>query len=164
MSDNKEIFESLYHEYHPMVLQLCRGYMKGDVDLARDLVQEVFINTWSALQKFRNEAAYRTWIYRITVNTCLNYIRDRKNKLSFQINEDQYACPAEETTFSSEKHHEILYHAIGQLKEVDRLIIMMVLDELAYEEISTIMGMSEGAVRVRISRIKKKLKKIMENG
>lgn len=163
MPDNKEIFDSLYHDYHPLVLQLCRGYMKGDIDLARDLAQEVFINTWSALQKFRNEAGYKTWIYRITVNTCLNYIRNSKNKQSVQINEDVYACSAEESPQASEKRHELLYHAIGQLKEVDRLIIMMVLDELEYEEISRIIGMSEGALRVRISRIKKNLKKIIEN-
>lgn len=62
-----------------------------------------------------------------------------------------------------ESNHESLYWAIGQLKEVDRLIIMMVLDDLEYEEISKVIGISEGNLRVKISRIKKNLKKIMEN-
>jgi len=164
MPDNKALFESLYRDYHPMVLQLCRGYMKGDMDSAGDLMQEVFINTWCALGKFRNEAGYKTWIYRITVNTCLNYIRSRKNQSLLRINEELYALPAEESPQTSDKRHEMLYHAIGQLREVDRLIIMMVLNELEYKEISDIIGMSEGTLRVRISRIKKSLKEIIENG
>lgn len=163
MPDNQELFESLYRDYHPLVVQLCRGFMKGDPDLARDLSQEVFINAWSALSKFRNEAGYKTWIYRITVNTCLKYIRDTKNKYSVEINEELFAYPAEESSQAIDKRHGILYHAIGQLREVDRLIIMMVLDELEYEEISRIIGVSEGTLRVRISRIKNRLKKNIEN-
>ena len=163
MPDNKALFESLYRDYHPLVLQLCRGFMKGDMDLAKDLTQEVFINTWRALGNYRNEAGYKTWIYRITVNTCLKQIRYNKLKYMAPLNEALTVIPADEAGTAAGKPYEMLYQAIGALKEVDRLIIMMVLDELSYEEISRIIGMNEGALRVRISRIKKHLKQLIEH-
>lgn len=162
MSNNKDLFETIYNDYHAMVLQMCMGFMKGDLDLAKDLSQEVFINTWRALKKFNNASSLKTWIYRITVNTCLKHIRDKKNKYQIPINEE-HSSLKDESIHYSDTNHQSLYRAIGQLREVDRLIMMMILDELEYEEISKIIGISEGNLRVKISRIKKNLKKIIEN-
>jgi RNA polymerase sigma factor (sigma-70 family) len=162
MAGNKELFETLHRTYQAMVLQLCLGFMKGDRDVAKDLSQEVFINTWQALPKFNNASSPKTWIYRITVNTCLKYIRDKKDQVQVSIDEGHSQLP-EEPGQSPETTHQSLYQAIGQLSEVDRLIMMMILDELDYAEISTIIGISEGNLRVKIHRIKKNLKKILEN-
>ena len=162
MPDKKNLFATIHSDYHVMVLQLCLGFMKGDMDLAKDLSQEVFINTWKALNKFRNASSYKTWIYRITVNTCLKSIRDKKDKYQIPINEEHFYHP-DESIQSLDTPHQSLYMAIGQLREVDRLIMMMILDDLEYEEISKIIGISEGNLRVKISRIKKNIKKIIEN-
>src|ERR1039457_5193712 len=145
-----------------MVLHICMGFMKGDIDLAKDLSQEIFINTWRALKKFNSASNHKTWIYRITVNTCLKYIRDKKDKYQIPI-DNNHTYLTDESIQSSYTTHQSLYQAIGQLREVDRLIMMMILDELEYEEISKIIGISEGNLRVKISRIKKNLKKIIEN-
>lgn len=153
----------MYRDYHALVLQLCKGFMKGEEHQARDLSQEVFINIWRSLGSYRHEAGYKTWIYRITVNTCLKYIRDKKIKQAVPLNEELFIVAADESLPATGKSYEMLYQAIGALKEVDRLIIMMVLDEVSYGEISSIMGMSEGSLRVRISRIKKNLKQLIEN-
>lgn len=160
MSGNKDLFDSVYNDYHAMVFQMCKGFMRGDTDLAMDLTQEVFINTWRALSKFNHLSSLKTWIYRITVNTCLKYIRDKKDKRSIPMDDHQVIIKTESVP---DTNHESLYWAIGKLNEVDRLIIMMVLDDLEYEEISKVIGISEGNLRVKISRIKKNLKKIMEN-
>ena len=162
MPDNKTLFETLHKEYHAMVLQMCLGFMKGDRDQAKDLAQQVFINAWQALHKFNNTASYKTWIYRITVNTCLKFIRDKKDKYQVSI-DDGHIHLADESRPSSDKAYQPLYRAIGRLAEVDRLIIMMVLEELDYREISNIIGISEGNLRVKIHRIKKTLKTILEN-
>ena len=69
-----------------------------------------------------------------------------------------------ESTVLEAGRHQSLYTAIGQLGEVDRLIIMMVLDELEYSEIANVMGISEVNLRVKIHRIKKNLKSILEHG
>ena len=71
-------FENLYEQYKPMVLQLCLGYAKGNMALAKDLTQDVFINVWHALSAFQGKSTYKTWIYRITANTCLTYIKKSK--------------------------------------------------------------------------------------
>ncbi len=161
MSAKNTLFESLYTDYHPMVLQMCLGFVKGDHDQANDLQQEVFINTWNALSKFKGKSGYKTWIYRITVNTCLKYIRDSKSKAQVALTEsDQQTILKDDETDSL---HQSLYKAIGQLNEVDRLIIMMVLDELTYDDMAEVIGISAGNLRVKIHRIKASLKKILKN-
>lgn len=162
MLNNKELFETLHREYNSMVLQMCLGFMKGDLDLAKDLSQEVFINTWKALKKFKGNSNHKTWIYRITVNTCLKYIRDKKDKNQISIDEGHLHL-TNESNHQIDTNHQSLYNAIGKLGEVDRLIMMLILDELEYEEISNIIGISEVNLRVKIHRIKKKLKKTLEN-
>ncbi|MEO9870678.1 RNA polymerase sigma factor [Ekhidna sp.] len=161
MSNKTELFESLHTDYYGMVHQMCIGFMKGDGDLAKDLTQETFINTWSALEKFKGTSSYKTWIYRITVNTCLKYIRDSKVKNQVSIDSELQLPDAMDTV--AEEMHQNLYTAIGQLSELDRLIIMMVLEELEYNEIAEVVGINEGNLRVKIHRIKKNLKKILAN-
>ncbi len=161
MSNNNVLFESLYAEFYQMVHQVCVGFMKGNRDLADDLTQETFINTWRSLAKFKGASSYKTWIYRITMNTCLKYIRD--NKITGQVSIDQNsALLKQESTHDGGGAHQELYQAIGQLNEIDRLIIMMVLDELEYNEIADVVGISEGNLRVKIHRIKKSLKEMLK--
>lgn len=162
MRTTESTFQTLHSDYHSMVHTLCRGFMKGDSDLAADLTQDVFINIWNALPGYRAEASYKTWIYRITVNTCLLQIRKDKKKVNVPL---ETAVHTEETDTGSKQveAEQILYRAIGKLDEVERLIIMMVLDEVEYEEIANIMGITENNLRVKIHRIKTRLKTLIEN-
>jgi RNA polymerase sigma-70 factor (ECF subfamily) len=155
-------FEALHKQHQSMVLHLCRGFAKGDRDQAQDLCQEVFVNAWHALAGFRSESSEKTWIYRITVNTCLMWIRKEKKKSFTQRADEATESIAER--FEDHDRVETLYRAIGQLEEVDRLIIMMVLDELEYEEISRVVGITENNLRVRVHRIKQRLKAIFNDG
>lgn len=158
----QELFHQLFADYKGMVLQVCKGFLQTNPEAANDLMQEVFVNTWLALPKFRGEAQYKTWIYRITVNTCLQYLRKQKSRtvLTTEMIPDQLAeTIADEGTTRDYNH---LYKAIGQLESIDRLIIMMVLDELSYPEISTVMGITEATLRVKVHRIKQRLKKILD--
>jgi len=158
----RQLFSSLHSTYQDMVLQLCTGFMKGDNNLANDLMQEIFINTWNALPGYRGEAAYKTWIYRITVNTCLQYLRKEKGKIKVTA-ETLENYEADETNAAAKDDYGNLYRAIGALNSVDRLVIMMVLDELEYKEISKVIGISEVNLRVKICRIKQRLKKTLKN-
>ncbi|MCG7859272.1 RNA polymerase sigma factor, partial [Flavihumibacter sediminis] len=72
MKQHKE-FTDLYEQYAPGILKLCMGYT-GDRTQAEDLLQEVFLSVWNNMHKFRQEASWKTWIYRIAVNTCLTYL------------------------------------------------------------------------------------------
>lgn len=161
MSDLRSVFETLHASYQPMVLQMCRGFMKGDNEMAADLSQEIFINVWNALPSFRSESSHKTWIYRITVNTCLQQIRKSKNKIRVPI---EHAGAIAEAESNKDEQSSQLMRAIGQLDNIDRLIIMMVLDELEYEEIARVMGISENNLRVKIHRIKQRLKTLLNHG
>ncbi|WP_421872596.1 RNA polymerase sigma factor [Marinoscillum sp.] len=153
-------FETYFNQYQDMVHSLCLGYSKGDRDLTNDLVQETFIKIWGALPKFEERSTPKTWIYRICVNTCLLHIRKTKNKQTETL-ATNHSDIVEEP--SKDKNYHELYWAIGQLKELDRIIIMLVLDELPYEEIAEITGLTEGNLRVKISRAKQKLNKLLSN-
>jgi len=155
-------YEKLYTQYFSMVLNLCRGFMKGDRDLADDLTQDVFINVWNALPGYRADASYKTWIYRIAVNTCLLQIRKEKNKVRVPLEAAIHTTESECHRDSTE-NEKILYKAIGRLDEVERLMIMMVLEEVEYEEIARIIGITENNLRVKIHRIKAKLKTLIED-
>jgi len=153
-----------------MVLQMCLGFVKGDNDIANDLLQEVFISVWSNLEKFKGASTYKTWIYRITVNTCLQYIKKEKKERTYPILEIEYQTSVTSNENITNPNIQRLYKAIGQLKKIDRLIIMMVLENQMmvlenqdYNSISEIIGINPTNVRVKIHRIKKRLETILKN-
>ncbi len=161
-SKNRKLFEKVYRDYFPMVRQMCLGFVNGDDDLAKDLAQEIFIIIWNKLDSFKGKSSHKTWIYRITVNSCLQHLRKekKKNELSLTTIEHKLPDASDEKEIIDNKG---LYQAIGKLNAIDRLVIMMVLDGLDHESISEVMGIKETNVRVKIHRIKKRLKKILEN-
>ena len=79
MTHLESLFRDLYQTNYPKVYRLCLGYMKGNSTQANELCQEVFIKVWENLSSFRQESAISTWVYRITVNTCLLYLRKKKD-------------------------------------------------------------------------------------
>ena len=159
-----DLFDQLYRDYAPMVKQVCTGFLNGDRALAEDLAHDVFINVWNAFSKFRGEANYKTWIYRITVNSCLHYLRKPGMKAGLAPEQlENIRDQDTEVTAKGQEQVSELYRAIGQLAEVDRLIIMMVLDELEYDQIASVMGISEATLRVKIHRIKQRIKNIIHH-
>ena len=156
----RSLFEDLHMRHHTLVTQMCLGFMKGDRQLADDLSQDVWINIWNGLEKFKGESSHKTWLYRITVNTCLQYIRKEKKNTRIDISDPDLKL-TDDLTGTWDSDFSDLYHAIGHLGRIDRLIIMMVLDELEYEEISKVVGISAVNLRVKIHRIKERLKKIL---
>lgn len=160
-ADQKIRFEQLYQAHYRMALQLCLGFLKGDSDQAKDLTQEVFIQVWNHLGTFRQDSSPKTWIYRITVNTCLNYLKRQKflqEKIGEVLRGQEFS---EEIQLSGADPDKLLYEAMASLTEVDRLVTGLLLDEVPQEEIASILGITEGNLRVKIHRIKHKLKKLI---
>ena len=161
MGNGNKCFEQLYESHYAMVFQLCMGFLKGHHESAKDLAHETFLNAWRAFDRFQGKASSKTWLYRIAVNTCLKYLRDNRVKASVSIEDGHSYMQSTEEEVDHE--YNVLYRAIGQLREVDRLIIMMVLDEMDYKEIAEVVGITETNLRVKIHRIKNQLKKLLEN-
>lgn len=152
--NNSIIFTQLYNQYSQQIIRLCLGYT-GNTALAQDLAQETFMHVWQGLHRFRGDAQYSTWIYRIAVNTCLSHLRSPRNK-NPQPLPDHIQTIAEENS-SREQDIQVLYKCISMLPETDRLIISMVLEDIAYRDIAESTGISEGNLRVKIHRIKQQL-------
>jgi len=156
MSQQQE-FTKLYNEYGEGIRKLCLGYT-GDAVLAQDLLQETFIAVWNNMEKFRGDAKWSTWIYRIAVNTCLSHLRKKKDVV-MDIENTAFSMLPEDV---NNKEHEVqlLYKCISQLQQTDRLIITLVLEDKPYEEIAAVTGITEATLRVKIHRIKKQLTQI----
>lgn len=161
MPIQEEEFTQLYKSHFAKVLRLCKGYGKGDQAIATDLAQEVFIKIWQHRSQFREDASVSTWIYRIAVNTCL--LQLRKTAANKEIQTDVLPERADESdALAIEERLQQMYRGIYQLEETARLIILLVLDGLPYEDISRIVGISESLLRVKIHRIKKRLATLIQ--
>lgn len=149
-------FNELFLTHYSKVLRLCKGYFNGDADLAADASQEVFIKVWEHLGSFKNESSISTWIFRITVNTCLVYLR--KNSSKKEIRSEQFPNLVTEN-YSPEMEEKLskMYACIQKLDEMGKMIILMVLEGMEYNEIAQVVGLTEETLRVRIHRIKKSL-------
>lgn len=155
-------FEDIYKNNYQKVIRLCMGYVNGDEALAKDLTQEVFIKVWENLPSFRQEASIATWIYRITVNTCLLQLRSKKFiKDSETI--DRIIIKEEENNPSKENQLSQMYQWINKLSKESKGIILLELEGLPQKEIAEIIGLSHEAVRVRVHRIKNSLTKCVQN-
>lgn len=157
-------FSTIYQDHYDKVYRLCLGYVNGDETLAKDLTQDVFIKVWEHLDQFKHKSSIGTWIYRITVNTCLLFIRKHK-KGSYSLTE---VVADKENVVQEEKDHQNrlkqMYACIQELKETERIVILLVLEGLPQKEIAEITGHSHQNIRVMVHRIKEKLTKCVSHG
>jgi RNA polymerase sigma-70 factor (ECF subfamily) len=161
--DKQSLFNSLYESHFDKVSRLCRGYFAGDEAESLDAAQEVFIKIWEHLESFRGESSIGTWIYRIAVNTCLLHLRKQSSKKRKMLPE----LPLMDTDASMQEEGERLqkmYQCINRLSATDKVITLMMLEGIGYSEISSIVGINEDTLRVRIHRIKKSLTECVHHG
>ena len=163
MEKTQARFEEIYASNYSNVIRVCLGYVSGDEVLAKELSQEVFIKVWENLSSFRQEASVSTWIYRITVNTCLLYFRKKKKENTTAITK-----PIEQTEdegyIRKESQLEKMYACINKLPQEQKAIILLELEGVPQKEIAEIIGLTHEAIRVRIHRIKNNLTKCVQHG
>lgn len=160
MENQKEVYISIFNDYRDKILRLCFAYL-DDRTYVEDIFQEVLMAIWVGLKKFRNESGYGTWIYRITVNTIFLFNKQEGKRKSEQLGENIIDSSVNEMEHKirKEKNLERLYEAISSLEEFDRILIGLYLEQLKYEEIGSILGISTNHVGVKISRIKERIQK-----
>ncbi|UOY08790.1 sigma-70 family RNA polymerase sigma factor [Muricauda sp. SCSIO 64092] len=164
MNKTDQEFEQLYHANYDQVMRLCLGYVSGDEDMAKDLVQEVFVKVWNSLSEFRNDSHVSTWIYRIAVNTCLMGLRKKKPYALKMEMESDTTIEDEGSAEHKEMQFKEMYRCINTLSATNKAIILMELEGLAQKEIAAVMGMNHTAIRTRIHRIKTQLSKCVHHG
>ncbi len=139
------------------------GYVNGDTAKAEDLAQEVFIKVWEKIGSFRKESSISTWIYRITVNTCLLQLRNTKIKTSANDKVlNNITEEAEENKLAYEVQLKSMYACINKLSKENKGIILLELEGVPQKDIAEITGYSHESVRVRVHRIKNELTKCVK--
>jgi len=169
---DKKAFRDFVDTYKKFVLNVCFKYVNNEDD-ANDIAQEVFIEVYRTIGKFRGDSKISTWLYRISTNRSLNFLRDNKKYSSLEsYSKDQnYILNAasdsipdpEQNTLNNEKAL-ILDKAINSLPDNQKAaFILNKKDDLSYLEISQILGLSVKAVESLIVRAKKNLQKLLIN-
>jgi RNA polymerase sigma-70 factor (ECF subfamily) len=170
---NPDAFEPLVKKFAGRIERLVRGIL-GDRRLeAEDAVQDVFIKAYTALPKFRGDAKFSTWLYRIAVNHCRDIIR-RSPPVPVPLDENLLAAeeaPETEEAGSEEKQVRAeaessrqLQKLLGELKESHRsILVMRELEGMSYDEIGKALGILPGTVRSRLNRARAKLLRAAEN-
>lgn len=163
MKDKDNRFKKIVSENSERIKRIC-GYYAPSAEDQKDMYQEILINVWNSLDKFRGEAALSTWIYRIAVNTSLSYSGKAYKRLKLNVNFDnQPISPVVDDDELSEKlkvesRLNLLQNELNQLSVIDKALISLNLEGLTMKEISQIIGITEPNAKVKIHRIKENLR------
>ena len=154
----QEAFLKIIGQQQRIIHKVCRMYRDRPED-QQDLFQEIVYQLWKSYPNFRGDSKISTWIYRIALNTSIATYRKQKIPIEFSDTIPDQVHPADPPDTS--ENEDRLFFALRQLDDSDKAIISLFLEDYSYQEISTIMGISENYVGVKINRIKEKLKRIL---
>mgnify|MGYP001224164300 CR=1 FL=1 len=149
------------------IYRICCCYVR-DEEQRKDVFQELLINIWESLDSFKGNSQIGTWIYRIAVNTCLGYARTekRRRKVFDETKEVDFETVSDQTAGGDaaqmEEDVRRLYDCINMLQPIEKTLVSLYLEDVSTTEMSEILGITEGNVRVKLHRIKKVLKEKME--
>lgn len=155
---NEEVFTNLVKEHQKILHKICWMYRDSPED-REDLFQEITFQLWKAFPSFKNEAKISTWIYRIALNTAIASFRKKRPDI-------EYAAVLPDMPGESEDEGpairlERLHAVVKQLNEGEKAIITLYFEELSYQQIAAITGLSENNVGVKLNRIKNKIQKLL---
>ena len=161
--ERKKRFNDFLKEHYGIIRKLCRGYTDSVEDF-EDNVQEVCYQLWKSIDRFENKSKSGTWVYRLTLNVCLYNLNKRKKRVDHPVEDAHISRMIEGSGQHSEADSptDILYKSIALLKPIDRAIIMLYLEKKEHADIAEVVGLSVSNVGVKINRIKKQLKKIVD--
>ena len=134
--------------------------LSKDEDEVADLFQETLINVWRGLPKYQGgDEALRGWIYRVALNTCISLDRSKRRRKTVPLTMDvNFFDPQEERA----QRVDLLHRRIARLQPFDRAIVLLWLEDLSYDEIGQILGITAKNVSVRLVRIREQMKKMKE--
>ena len=156
MNESERKFEEMVREYRGTIYTVCYMF-SNDQDEVADLFQEVLINLWNSLPSFEGRSDVRSWIYRVSLNVCISLDRKKRRRKTVPLTMD--VNPYEETeTSQNSRQMDMLRRRIARLGQFDRAIILLWLENMSYEEIAAVMGITVKNVSVRLYRIKEELK------
>ena len=156
--DKEDFLEQVY-PHQALIHKICRMYRDNKED-REDLFQEIIYQLWKAYPQFQGRSKLSTWMYRIGLNTAIATFR-KPTIQHFPLEDDGEVVEKTESISENESNEE-LHYAILQLNEADRAFITLYFEDISYQEMGEILGISENNVAVRLARIKEKIRKSLK--
>lgn len=149
-------FVQIVREHKSTIFTVCYMFSKDQSEVD-DLFQEALINLWKGFSSFRGQSDVRTWIYRVSLNTCISADRKKRRRkaLPLLMEADLFSNGDEDT-----RQIDILHRRISRLQPFDRAIVLLWLENISYDEIGKIVGITAKNVSVRLFRIREQLKQM----
>ena len=151
MEPKEQEFTSIVKEHKSTIYTVCYMFSK-DADEVNDLFQEILLNMWKGFDGFQGRSNIKTWIYKVALIT-IDRKKKKRNTVELSLDINLY-----EDNDSDTKQIKLLYDRINKLGPFDRAIILLWLDNMPYDEIGAVVGISPKNVSVRLDRIKEQLK------
>ena len=149
-------FAQIVAEQKGTIYTVCYMFSQ-DADEVNDLFQEVLVNLWKGFENFEHRSDVRTWIYRVALNTCISLDRKRRRSKSTKLTMDINLF---EDRDEDTRQVDMLHKRISRLQPFDRAIVLLWLEDMPYEEIGQIVGITAKNVSVRLFRIREQLKRM----
>ena len=158
-TNQSEVFLSVIQAHKGIIYKIANAYCK-DAEDRKDLIQEVIIQLWKSFGQYKKEYKYSTWIYRIALNVAISFYRKETHRKQIYNPSSDGILNIVDTNISDETEEKLgfLQQFIAELKELDKALMLLYLEEKSYKEIAEIMGISETNVATKIGRIKIVLK------
>ena len=154
MTQLEQQFTKTVTEHKSTIYTVCYMFSQ-DADEVNDLFQEVLVNLWKGFESFEQRSDIRTWIYRVALNTCISLDRKKRRQATARLSMDINLF---EDRDEDTRQVDLLHKRIAKLQPFDRAIVLLWLENLPYDEIGQIVGISAKNVGVRLYRIREQLK------
>lgn len=152
----------LYDRYADKVYRKCLSFEK-DRDAAQDLAHDILIKVFVQLAKFESRSRFSTWLYSITYNYCVEYIRKKSKLQTSQLDEERDDFTDTDDPAFLEMQSEALAQALQKVSPEDKMILLMKYqDDISIKELMTILNISESAVKMRLARARGRVKEIID--
>jgi len=154
----QQFFQEIIEQHKGILFKVARTYCPDEED-RQDLIQEMMIQIWQSVHKYNDQYKISTWLYRISLNVAISFYRKNstRTKKFTDLNEQIMETPVEDKS-ENERQLNLLEQFISELKEIDKALMILYLEDKSHIEIAEILGMSVSNVGTKVGRIKEKLK------
>ena len=159
MNPNEQKFANMVKENKSTIYTVCYMFSSDEQEVA-DLFQEVLIRLWNGIDSIDGRSDIKTWIYRVARNTCVknDKKKQRRRKAQLSMDIDLFNDRSRDT-----EQARLLHRRISELQPLDRAIVLLWLEDISYDEIAAIIGITPKNVSVRLYRIRQQLKNSTTN-
>lgn len=158
-TDKDDLFVSIIEANKGIIYKIVISFCQ-DMEDRKDLIQEIMLKLWRSFESYNDEFKHSTWIYRISLNVAISFYRKERSrkKINSPFSESILRIADFQDNKQAEQNAIFLTRFISELKELDKALILLYLDERSHKEIAEIMGITETNVATKIGRIKMSLK------